>query len=56
MAIAITGNPTGPKGVRSDKWQFSIDRGGKVERVVQAGERIIIKTPGGGGFGKRRTR
>ena len=27
--------------------------GGKVERVVRAGERVIIKTPGGGGFGRR---
>lgn len=27
--------------------------GGKVERVVKAGELVIIKTPGGGGFGQR---
>ena len=27
------------------------DLGGKVERVVKSGETVIIKTPGGGGFG-----
>ncbi len=28
-----------------------VDLGGKVERIVNPGETIIIKTPGGGGFG-----
>ena len=28
-----------------------IDLGGKSERIVKPGERIIIRTPGGGGFG-----
>ena len=30
-----------------------IDLGGKVERMVESGETVIIKTPGGGGFGSR---
>ncbi|UCD39037.1 MAG: hydantoinase B/oxoprolinase family protein [Fidelibacterota bacterium] len=29
-----------------------VNLGGKVERIVQAGEIIIFKTPGGGGFGE----
>ena len=28
-----------------------VDLGGKVERIVNPGETVIIKTPGGGGFG-----
>ncbi len=28
-----------------------IDLGGKSEIIVESGERIIIRTPGGGGFG-----
>ena len=28
-----------------------IDLGGKAERIIESGETIIIKTPGGGGFG-----
>jgi N-methylhydantoinase B/oxoprolinase/acetone carboxylase alpha subunit len=27
--------------------------GGKVERVVKSGETVIIRTPGGGGFGSK---
>ena len=30
-----------------------IDLGGKVEKVVMPGETVIIKTPGGGGFGSK---
>ena len=30
-----------------------IDLGGKSERIVSSGERIIIRTPGGGGFGSK---
>ena len=30
-----------------------IDLGGKSERIVEPGERVIIRTPGGGGFGYR---
>ena len=30
-----------------------INLGGKVERIVESGETVIIKTPGGGGFGSR---
>ena len=30
-----------------------IDLGGKFEKVVQSGETIVIKTPGGGGFGSK---
>jgi 5-oxoprolinase (ATP-hydrolysing) len=30
-----------------------IDLGGKVERVVKSGETVIIRTPGGGGFGSK---
>jgi 5-oxoprolinase (ATP-hydrolysing) len=30
-----------------------IDLGGKVEKVVKPGETVIIKTPGGGGFGSK---
>ena len=30
-----------------------IDLGGKSERIVVSGERIIIRTPGGGGFGSK---
>jgi len=30
-----------------------IDLGGKSERIVESGERIIIRTPGGGGFGSK---
>ncbi|MCH7732682.1 MAG: hydantoinase B/oxoprolinase family protein [Candidatus Marinimicrobia bacterium] len=30
-----------------------INLGGKVERVVHPGETIVIKTPGGGGFGRK---
>ncbi|UCH11148.1 MAG: hydantoinase B/oxoprolinase family protein, partial [Fidelibacterota bacterium] len=30
-----------------------INLGGKVSRLIQAGERLIVKTPGGGGFGRR---
>ncbi|MFB0516872.1 MAG: hydantoinase B/oxoprolinase family protein, partial [Candidatus Neomarinimicrobiota bacterium] len=51
----LAGGQPGVKGknilVRSDGTREVL--GGKVERVIQAGERIIIKTPGGGGFGKR---
>ena len=28
-----------------------INLGGKAERIIKSGETIIIKTPGGGGFG-----
>ena len=30
-----------------------IDLGGKIEKVVMPGETVIIKTPGGGGFGSK---
>ena len=30
-----------------------IDLGGKVEKVIKSGETVIIKTPGGGGFGSK---
>jgi 5-oxoprolinase (ATP-hydrolysing) len=30
-----------------------IDLGGKAERIVEPGETIVIKTPGGGGFGSK---
>ncbi len=46
MSITTTSDDAG-------RWQFSIDLGGKVERVVKARELVIIKTPGGGGFGRR---
>ena len=46
------GNP-GAKGknqlVKKDGQQVNLR--GKVERVIRAGETVIIKTPGGGGFG-----
>jgi len=28
-----------------------INLGGKVERIVESGETVVILTPGGGGFG-----
>jgi 5-oxoprolinase (ATP-hydrolysing) len=30
-----------------------IDLGGKVERIIESGETVIINTPGGGGFGSK---
>ena len=39
----------GINSIRSDGKEIKLDS--KVERVVEKGETIIIKTPGGGGFG-----
>jgi 5-oxoprolinase (ATP-hydrolysing) len=50
----VQGGSPGAKGrnllVQKDSRQ--IDLGGKVSRLIQAGERLIIKTPGGGGYGQ----
>ena len=50
----VAGGRPGRKGrnilVRADGTRKSL--GGKVERLIRAGERIIIETPGGGGFGE----
>ena len=51
----LVGGGPGAKGrnilIRRDGTSENL--GGKVERVVKAGELVIIKTPGGGGFGRR---
>ncbi len=51
--FGLAGGKSGSMGenLLIDKTGNTINLGGKTERIVQAGETIIIRTPGGGGFG-----
>lgn len=43
----------GGQGSEAEEWEYrEISMGGKNTASMQAGERIIVKTPGGGGYGK----
>ncbi|NOZ03520.1 MAG: hydantoinase B/oxoprolinase family protein [FCB group bacterium] len=52
--FGLAGGEPGAKGENwlVDKSGKTIGLGGKTERVVRAGETIVIRTPGGGGFGE----